>query len=110
MTTPTNEPEETATPETNAAVETAMRNAPGTGSVFWNHVATSLRRKAESLELRAILAERERDELREMLERMTKSQEEWENGVETVIGRQPQIFTRVIDEARQLLTRAKPAQ
>lgn len=63
-----------------------------------------------SLELRAQYAEKERDELREMLERMTKSQEDWEKGVETIIGRQPQIFTRVIDEARQLLVRTKPAQ
>lgn len=97
MTTPTNEPEETATPESDKAYRGAKLQDPSTGvhGQYWGTM--------QSLELRAILAERERDELREMLESILPSNRAHPcNPV--------RVEPAKIEEIRQILTRTKPAQ
>lgn len=98
MTTPTNEPEETATPFCDAncgVVWDANEEHPQSFDKDSNG-GFMLKSHAQKLELRALSAERERDELREAIEKSLGSA----------------VSRAVVDVQyfRDLLSRTKPAQ
>lgn len=43
------------------------------------------------------------EELENALNMLIKTQEDWETAVEAIIGRQPKVFPRAIDEAKRIL-------
>ncbi len=54
---------------------------------------------------RAEKAEATVKDLKAALKEMIQTQDDWENGVAKIIGRQPEVFTRAIDRARAALER-----
>lgn len=95
----TKQPEETETPETEKAWRLAQQNALGTGSVWWLYVANAMFKGAQSLELRALAAEKERDELREMLRKFS------------AVSTMPKSeFRALLQDVSAILTRTKPTQ